>query len=107
MRKTLHLLSRQGFVVREHRRERKQGDKVQSTAEYEEDAPSARTATYVSLDYPRMFDMLRLRLHLAKKAAADAIDDGSVRALRHCVYLHAPLPPDMRVQRVAGPQQRC
>jgi hypothetical protein len=69
----------QGFVRREHRREKKVGDKVQSVAEYDEVAQAARTATYVSIDYPVMFDMLRLRLHLAKKHAVDQIDDGNVR----------------------------
>ena len=42
-------------------------------------AAKARTATYVSIDYPLMFDMLRLRLYLVKKQAADQIDDGNVR----------------------------
>lgn len=75
VRKMLQLLEKQGFVAREHRKEKKKGDTVESVAEYEE---KARTATYVCVDYPLMFDMLRLRIHLAKKHASDQIDDGNV-----------------------------
>jgi DNA-binding GntR family transcriptional regulator len=80
VRKMLGLLQKQGFVAREHRRERKVGDKVQSVAEYEDAAERARTASYVAVDYPLMFDMLRLRLHAAKARAAAHIDDGNVRS---------------------------
>ena len=76
IRKILQQLERQGFVVREHRRERKRGNAVHSEMDYDE---KGRTVTYVNIDYPLMFDMLRLRLHLAKKRASDRIDDGNVR----------------------------
>lgn len=78
VRKILQQLEKQGFVVREHRREKKRGNVVESEMGYEE---KGRTATYVSIDYPLMFDMLRLRLHLAKKKATDRIDDGQVLLL--------------------------
>lgn len=80
VRRTLQFLQRQGFVAREHRAERKQGDKVESTVEYEDVVAASRTVSYVSIDYPHFYDMLRLRLHLAKKAASDKVDDGSVRS---------------------------
>ena len=83
VRQMLGLLAKQGFVAREHRRERKHGGKVRSEAEYEGAAPAARTASYVSIDYPLFFDMLRLRVHLAKQKAADRIDDGNVRTLHN------------------------
>lgn len=78
VRKMLQQLEKQGFVVREHRREKKKGANIESTAEYDGVAEKGRTATYVSIDYPLMYDMLRLRLHLAKKKASDQIDDGQV-----------------------------
>jgi predicted transcriptional regulator len=76
VRKMMQFLGKQGFVVREHRRERKQGTKVESVAEQETMAAEARQATYVCIDYPHFYDMLRLRLYLAKKTASERIDGG-------------------------------
>jgi transcription initiation factor IIE alpha subunit len=80
VRRMLQFLQKQGFVVREHRREKKQGNKVESVAEQEQILAESRTATYVSIDYPHFYDMLRLRIALAKKRASERIDDGKVRA---------------------------
>lgn len=76
VRKMLQFLAKQGFVVREHRRERKQGTKVESVAEQETMTAEARQATYVCIDYPHFYDMLRLRLYLAKHHASQRIDGG-------------------------------
>jgi hypothetical protein len=76
--KTLRALQKAGFVALEERREKINRGKVESVADYEEVATKARTATYVSIDYPLMFDMLRLRVYLVRKQAADQIDDGQV-----------------------------
>lgn len=79
VRRMMQFLERQGFVVREHRREKKQGNKVESVAEHNQMVDQPRTATYVTIDYPHMVDMLRLRLFLVKKHAQDRIDSGDVR----------------------------
>ena len=84
VRKMLQFLGNQGFVAREHRRERKQGTKVESVAEQEGMVQEARQATYVCIDYPHFYDMLRLRLSLAKRQASQRIDGGAV-----CMPWHA------------------
>eukprot|EP00892_Ulva_mutabilis_P006426 jgi/Ulvmu1/4155/UM019_0134.1 len=73
VRRMMQFLEKQGFIVREHRREKKQGNKVESVAEQDQLVAQPRTATYVTIDYPHMVDMLRLRLHLVKKHAKDRI----------------------------------
>ena len=85
VRKMLQFLGNQGFVAREHRRERKQGTKVESVAEQEGMVQEARQATYVCIDYPYFFDMLRLRLSLAKRQASQRIDGGEVCLTWHAV----------------------
>lgn len=79
VRRMMQFLEKHGFIVREHRREKKQGNKVESVAEQDQLVAQPRTATYVTIDYPHMVDMLRLRLYLVKKQAQDRIDSGDVR----------------------------
>ena len=82
VRKVLHYLEVQGFVVREHRRERRKGNKVESVDDPFAAPEKGQTSSYVAIDYPHFFDMLRLRIYLAKKALDDKIDDRAVRVLR-------------------------
>lgn len=80
----MQFLEKQGFIVREHRREKKQGNKVESVAEQDHLVAQPRTATYVTIDYPHMVDMLRLRLYLVKKHATERIGTSDVRN-NHCI----------------------
>lgn len=79
VRRVLGYLKKQGFVVMEHRRERKKGSIIESVADpFDVPEDKALTSSYTCIDYPHFFDMLRLRLHLALKKLDDKIDDKEV-----------------------------
>lgn len=81
---------KQGLVLREHLRERKQDTRVESTAEQQ--AMAARQATYVCINYPHLYHMIRLRVHLLKNKASVRIGSAAEVCMPtwHCSVLCLP-----------------
>eukprot|EP00249_Psilotum_nudum_P009185 c21763_g1_i1 orf=143-1642(+) len=86
LRRTLRVLEEEALIVREHRRETSKGVKAYNAAiaatrdgqtgqREGEDKQKAHTHSYCCLDYAQVFDIVRYRIHRAKKKIKDELED--------------------------------
>lgn len=86
LRRTLRILEEEALIVREHRRETTKGVKAYnaaiaatndgSTNQREgEEKQKVHTHSYCCLDYAQVYDIVRYRIHRAKKKIKDELED--------------------------------
>ncbi|KAH7298952.1 hypothetical protein KP509_25G066600 [Ceratopteris richardii] len=86
LRRTLRTLEEEALIVREHRRETAKGVKAYnaaiaatndgSTSQREgEEKQKLHTHSYCCLDYAQVYDIVRYRIHRAKKKLKDELED--------------------------------
>ncbi|CAM6034878.1 unnamed protein product [Sphagnum compactum] len=86
LRRTLRVLEEEMLVIREHRRETVKGAKLYNAAiaAVSEDHPGGRegeeklkvhTHSYCCIDYAQVYDIVRYRIHRAKKKIKDQLED--------------------------------
>eukprot|EP00244_Chara_vulgaris_P014469 TRINITY_DN9071_c0_g1_i2.p1 TRINITY_DN9071_c0_g1~~TRINITY_DN9071_c0_g1_i2.p1 ORF type:complete len:559 (+),score=161.15 TRINITY_DN9071_c0_g1_i2:41-1717(+) len=90
LRRTLRVLEEEMIVIREHRRESVKSTKVLQAAMGATSAPSPQegdlptgqgrlhTHSYCCLDYAQIYDVIRYRLHRAKRKIKDELEDRNV-----------------------------